>query len=214
MKKLFLLLIMLVFISVAEGAKEERSQLYSMIEPPMQLSEELPITLSQDNRQAFVANSELLEEEAERNVAFMKSKALPWLPLLAALVVSLAILFIRLLPSKGIEEKTDLQIKEKNDLEIKEALKKLFSTVPKDETETRNAILHTDFLLRYYLENHYGFPAFSCTIQELSDKIETLQDLTPEVKKGMYKIFQTADKIKFANYAPSPVDFQPIPGLL
>lgn len=187
---------------------EKDIDLQSLIEPPMVLSPELPITLSQANRIAYLTNPELLDAEAENNAAFMKSKSFPWLPLISALAVVLVIMFIRLLPSETIHEKIDLQIKEKNTLEIKDALRKLSLEPPKETNEIQQFIVHLDFLLRRYLLNKYEFPAFSYTAQELADKIGTLQDLTSSIKEGMNKAFEKGDRIKFAQYIPSSDDLQ------
>jgi hypothetical protein len=202
MKQIFIICF-IAFIISAEAAVEERF----LIEPPLPLSQELPITLSQTNRQTFISNPEVLDQEAKHNAAFVKSKSFPWLYLISALGVGMAILFIRLFHAKSIEEPIDPHIKEKKELEIKEALKLLLSQPPRDANETTKVILQIDFLLRSYLQNKYDWPAFSYTVQELDQKMETLPDLTPSIKEGMNKTFETADKIKFAGYTPSTKDF-------
>lgn len=190
---------------------DKNVDLQSLIEPPMALSKELPITLSQANRKEFLSNPKLLDAEAQYNAAFMKSKSFPWLLLISALAVLMVIMLIRLLPSETAEVQIDPQLKEKNDQEIKEELRKLSLSSPKEASDVEKTIVHLDFLLRRYLLNHYEFPAFSYTAQELEEKITTLEDLTPSLKEGMIETFKKGDRVKFAQYTPSSND---LPALL
>jgi hypothetical protein len=194
--------------TVTVSSTNKNVDLQSLIEPPMALSKELPITLSQANRKAYLSNPQLMDAEAKNNAAFMKNKSFPWLPLISALAVLIVIILIRLLPSETAQEKIDPQIKEKNDQEIKEELRKLSSTSPKETSDIEKTIVHLDFLLRRYLLNQYEFPAFSYTAQELAQKIATLEGLTPSLKEGMIETFEKGDRVKFSKYIPSSNDLQ------
>lgn len=173
----------------------ENVQLETFIEPPMELSQELPITLSQSNRLAFISNPKLLNDEAAHNASIFISKTFPFLPLFSAFIVGLTILLIRILSSETQQKKIDPLTKEKKEMEIKQKLEKLLST---DAKATDHSIIEIDFLFRSYLENKYGFPAFAYTSQELANKIESLPDISFTEKEEMKKTFKDADIIKFA----------------
>lgn len=181
--------------------------LHSLIEPPMTFSTELPIVISQGNRRAHINNPLLLNEEAEKNAEFIKSKAIPWLAMTAALAVMLVIAFTRLLPARNVKNEADPLFKEKIEAHIREDLQGLALNGPKDAGEIGAFITRLDYVLRRYLLNKYDFPAFSFTTQELEKEIDTHEELLPEVRKGMVETFRAADQVKFAKQVPSRDEF-------
>ncbi|HEV8052769.1 MAG TPA: hypothetical protein VGP47_09755 [Parachlamydiaceae bacterium] len=181
--------------------------LKSLIEPPMPMSMELPIALSQANRRAYFNNQELLNEEAEKNVSFINSRAFPWLAITAAMAVLLVIAFSRWLPSRGVTYEIDPLIKEKNEAHIKMELQRLASSSPQNAQDTGTLITRLDFLLRRYLLNRYGFPAFSFTAQEMEQEISTHDELSSSLREGMNGTFRIADQIKFAKHVASQDEF-------
>lgn len=182
------------------GSPKVEVNLHSLIEPPMPFSTELPIVLSQSNRRAYIDNPHLIGEEAERNVEFIKSKVFPWLALAAALAVLLVIAFARFLPAKAVKYEADPLIKEKNEAQIKKELQRLTSSDPK---EAGTFVTRLDFLIRRYLLNRYGFPAFSFTAQELEREINAQDEIALGLKEGMTEAFRAADQVKFARNVPS-----------
>jgi hypothetical protein len=180
----------------------------SLIQPPMNLSKELPINLSQENRKTFLRNPQVLNIEAERNVEFMKNKEIPWITILSTLAVMVTILCIRLLPATKHEETIDPLTKEKNEAEIRNELEKLSKLAIRNEADVKDVVLQQDLLLRRYLQNQYAFPAFAFTSQELMEEMDKIPDLSVSSKEQMSKVFSMADKIKFAQYEPNLGDAQ------
>lgn len=183
----------------------------SVIEPPMPLSQELPISLSQENRRRYLKNPLLVDAEIEKNKSFLKHKSFPWLSVIAGVAVLLVIALARLLPSNVIENKIEIATKEKNEAEIKKQLKETIENPPKDTNEAVIYSSNLDFLVRKYLANTYDLPAFSLTVPELLTEINTLKDLPKEIQDGILQILTLADKIKFASYNPTSEDCQAMP---
>lgn len=68
----------------------------NMIEPPMSLSQDLPVTISQNNRQRYLDNLWLKEQEERENEAYIKNREFPWFPILSAIVVVMGCIWIRI----------------------------------------------------------------------------------------------------------------------
>lgn len=185
------------------GSPKVEVNLHSLIEPPMPFSTELPIVLSQSNKRAYINNPQLESEEAGRNVEFIKSKIFPWLALASGLAVLLVIAFARFLPARAVKYEADPLIKEKNEAQIKKELQRLASNEPIEAGEVGTFVTCLDFLIRRYLLNRYGFPAFSFTAQELEHEIGAQDEISPGLKAGMAETFRAADQVKFAKNAPS-----------
>lgn len=178
--------------------------LYSLIEPPMPMSQDLPVAISQANKREYLKNPSLWDQEAIKNGAFLKNKSFPWTPVVATLIVILVIFLVRILPSNIMKDKLDPLTREKINLEIKQELKNICVLKPNDPNEAASLITQADFLVRKYLDHNYQFPAFSLTTQELTNQTKALADLTPSLQDEIVQIFKKADQIKFANYSPSP----------
>jgi hypothetical protein len=66
----------------------------SMIEPPLPLSQEFPVALSQDNRQKYLDNPFLKQKEIQNNRDNVKNREFPWFPIFSVLVVASVCLLI------------------------------------------------------------------------------------------------------------------------
>lgn len=176
--------------------------LNAFIEPPMKLTKELPITISQKNDKNYLKNKSLIFLETEKNKSFIKSRSIPWFSLTSMVIVALVILLIRALPPKTKKERIDSLIQEQKEIKIKQELKKASLKPPQDIQEGTIFIEHIDFLLRQYLENQYQFPALALTTQELIKKTSEIKELPSPLKNKINQVFQLADQIKFAHVIP------------
>lgn len=102
MKWLFVSILCLFFLVCAQAAEDSIEslpqpdfELQSMIEPPMPLSEELPIVISIDNKNKYVDNPALRQRILQQNHAILKNREFPWIPILAAITVLVVIALIR-----------------------------------------------------------------------------------------------------------------------
>lgn len=66
-----------------------------IIEPPMALSQDLPITISTANRRAFITNDKLAHEAAAYNMQVLQAKTIPWQFFSALITLSVLIIILK-----------------------------------------------------------------------------------------------------------------------
>ncbi len=211
MKTLYFVMFLICLSSLqchleAQQNSNNEKALKPLIESPLTFSKELPVDLSQANRKNHLNNPQLLHQEAEQNIAFIRNKSLPWLPLAAVITTVLIILFVRMLPIREEKKEIDPLAKAKALAQIKDSLQKLTMRQPKDDKEAKTSIMQMNTLLRMYLINQYDFPAFSYTAQELEDKLGEVE-IDAELKEGIKRLFYKADRIKYAKDKITPEEF-------
>jgi hypothetical protein len=203
----FLLSLVSLQFSLSAAENSNNEVIKPLIENPLPFSKKLPVDLSQSNRKNYTNNPERLHYENEQKISFIRNKSLPWLSFISAFATVLIILYIRMLPSKEIEEQLNPLTKEKLLAEIKNGLQKLLERNPKDDQEAKTSIMQLNTLLRMYLVNQFEVPAFAYTAPDLENKLEKLEGLDAGFKESMIKIFFKVDRIKYAKEKASPEEF-------
>lgn len=183
--------------SVGVIIPEGNFQFNHVISGPLPLSQQLPITISEQNQRKYLQNAILESKERLRVMTVLQGTSFPWLSWLSAVVVLFVIVLIWMLPEvEGPSEDDKIAIERVRQAALEE-LRKLVLMSP-DTDETASAFfLRLDNALRDYLDTSYHFGAAALTSQELARKMTSSFD--KELCSGLIGIFQTADNIKFAH---------------
>ena len=204
MNRLFYL--MIVFAGLVPFAWSDEFQKRSVLEPPMPLSQDLPVSISQENRRQYLQNPVLETQETERAQAYLESKAVPWFILITSMVVSVGVILIRSLPSSVIEEHEDSKTNEIRRQVSIEELKKLANSMPNDKVAASAFFVTLDHALRNYLDSTYQMGAVNSTAHEISRKIDSNSALEPALSHKIVQVFHKSELVKFAKIPASPAD--------
>ena len=204
MNRLFYL--MIVFAGLVPFAWSGEFQKRSVLEPPMPLTQDLPVSISQENRRQYLQNPVLETKEAERAQAYLESKAVPWFILITSMVISVGVILIRSLPSFVIEELEDSKTNEMRRQVSIEELKKLAHSMPNDKVAASAFFVTLDRALRNYLDSTYQMGAVNSTAHEISRKIDSNSALEPSLSHKIVQVFHKSELVKFAKIPASPAD--------
>jgi len=175
----------------------------AFIAPLMPLSQKPFVTMDYINRHDYIDNPILLKQERLRNRTIIESKTLPWLSVIAALLVSIAILLVKRLPqtipiAKGVPlPSIDPKLEALKKLEILENEK----LVEKGFFQTYFTKL--DHTIRSFIDAKYQLDAITSTTQEFLKKTATFPDIKAETRSRLIYLLQSADRVKFAHHEPT-----------
>jgi len=197
------LLILLLLCSINCFGDEGQSTDYeSMIAPLMPLSEQIPISISRDNRRKYIQNPEITQKQALDNIALVNKHSLPWIPLLSALVVIGAVLIVRVMPPPTKTD-VDVDIAKQLKLEAIEELKKVLRLDPEKIKNTNECFALLDHAIRIYCKGQFEIDAPSLTPLELMNAIKTAPNIDDQTKSHLYLFLKNGENIKYGKYSLS-----------
>lgn len=170
--------------------------------PLLDFSPYIPIELSPENRK------NLEDYDAKNNIAELNKHQIPWWPLTATLLMSLAILLIRKLkhiPSE--EERLSMRVAQAKTNALK-ALYQLQATKIPTQEHCDRYFVQLSNILRQYLENRYQLHTPVETTPEFLKEITHHPQFNPDIQKELAKLLNEADNVKFAKHSPTLEEYE------
>lgn len=211
-----LTLMLITAVSIVSSAEPTNSttdsqpylDLHSVISPPMPLSQALPISISTENQRLFQNNPTLNELERKNAEIALNSRNFPWMAMISAFGVIIAIILIRSSTTAPIHSEDDPEAAERKRRESVDILQKLIVNTPKTNEDANAYMLRLDNALRKFLDSTFHIGASTSTTQELASSTVSLPGIDPLVSKQIIALFQQTDKIKFAQISSTQNDVE------
>jgi len=200
--KVLLLLACLMLISkgYAEDSKEKvEFHPDRLAAPLMALTQELPVDMSDLNRQNHFYDANTNGIEFAHNLKTIQEREIPWIFPLMIIVVVLAIIIIRTMPQRFIITKVVVDAIPPN-LKAMQALKILADSNLVSKENYKSYFFQVDNIIRIYIENTYHIKTTSSTTPEFSMQASAIDSKT---KQQFISFFENVDRIKFTNYHPN-----------
>lgn len=176
-----------------------KTTLDPLIAPLLPLSQVLPIDLTPENRRRYLANPQINQEEAQRNVKILREHEFSWL----GLSLLLAGLLFALIPP--IKQKEDTERKRLiEQMETKEKALQQLKSLKATLKEKDFLHLYADLtqVLRTYIEKTYQVSTNARTTEEFLQEMTYNPIFDPPTQEALKVILQSADRVKFGHETP------------
>lgn len=170
----------------------------SVIQPPMEFTQKLPVTISVQNQREYENNPAMIAAEKTQIINALNERNFPSTHIIAAIAVLIAIALIRGLPETQKELQDDALAAVRKQKESLEELQKVLINTPKTDETADAFFLRLDSALRKYLDSTYHIGATTSTSQELSKSAESIPGIDPQIRKQLIQVLQKTDQVKFA----------------
>ncbi|MEI8124978.1 MAG: hypothetical protein WCG42_04430 [Parachlamydiaceae bacterium] len=178
--------------------------LQNVISPPMPLSRNFPVDLSERNRRKYIQNPVILNSQKEEMLSYLAGRKFPWLTLLSLFIIVLVIILVRLSPDDDLISKEEALSSEKERALATERLRSLVLATPKAEESASAFFLRLQGGLRNYIDSAYHIGVTTSTFQEIADKKIPL--FTEDINIPLMEVFREAEDVKFARKEASKKD--------
>lgn len=160
--------------------------------PLLPLSQSLPITINQKNR-------ELRKETQSR----FQETYFPWIELLIAI---LAITFLWI----AFKSREIKPVKETEAQQIEKARAKVLTTIDELRNQEKNKNFYIDLTdaVREYIEKKYDLHAPTLTTPEFLQEVAQLETINVEEREKLSHFLNSADRVKFAKHQPTDSEFE------
>lgn len=200
-----LLALLVITLSSIHVHENESIDPIDLIQPPMSLSTNIPVTISIENRLEVQGNTIVEPTENNSIENALKEKNIPWTLIASTITLLIGIIVIRTSEKTKRPAQEDPQIQEMLRKKTLNDLKTALLSSEKNQSPEA-FFINIDTPLRKFLDAAYSINATASTADELSVKSATLKNLDPELRKKVAQIFQQIDLIKFAKKGTSQID--------
>lgn len=165
----------------------------------LSLSMTPPIEINEKNRINLLENPSRDDKEIQRNEKIADETAIPWIEIVATILVGLLMLLAWLAPKyrpKPVAvEKIKLKARDK-------ALQRL-KTLQQQPPEPEKFYVELSDTVRHFIEEQYQMHAPTYTTQEFLQEATTHPVFSSQMQEELRTFLVNADKVKFAKHEPS-----------
>jgi len=171
--------------------------------PLMQITPNIPLEITQQNRRDYIDNYDLQILEAKRNEETFARKAFPRIE---AVLIFLVIIFLIASKYTPKTHKPELTQEEKEKLSRSKALQRL-QTLEQEHSPEKFYVELTS-AVRTFLEENYKLHASTQTTEEFLHETANNAQLSENIRETLSQFLIHADQVKFALHTPTDEEKQ------
>lgn len=171
--------------------------------PLLPLSPNIPIEISPENQRVIFQDKQRTDAEAQRNQEIFQNTTIPWMELSGVCLILIFIALSKIVPPEIWRKPESPELHAKR---IRNATLKKLQSLSQQQLPPEKFYVELSNTVRKFFEEQYRLPASTQTTPEFLDTLAHSPMIGENTRQQIAQFLSEADKIKFAQEHPKPID--------